>query len=144
MIDWNNPLGRRALTRMQHEEVIWLTTISKSGIPQPRPVWFVWENETILIYSLPSAHKIQHIAGNPNVALNFNTDAGGDDVHVFLGTARVDADAPAVKHNRAYREKYLDGIVSFGMTEDTYSAQFSVAIRVTPARLRGLEPLPEN
>jgi PPOX class probable F420-dependent enzyme len=151
MIDWSNDLGRRALARIQHEEVIWLTTISKSGFPQPRPVWFVWENETFLIYSLPTAHKIQHIAGNPNTALHFNTDpstssgqVGGEDVQVFLGTARVDADAPAVKHNRAYREKYRAGIVSIGMTEDTYSAQFSVAIRITPARLRGLEPLPQN
>ncbi len=56
----------------------------------------------------------------------------------------ADADAPAVKLNRAYREKYREGIVSIGMTEDTYSAQFNVGIRVTPARLRGLEPLPEN
>lgn len=141
MIKWDNELGRRALARIQHEEVIWLTTISKSDFPQPRPVWFVWENESFLIYSLPTAHKLRHIAGNPNVALHFNTDAGGEDVQVFLGTARVDADAPVVKHNRAYREKYREGIVSIGMTEDTYSAQFSVAIRVTPARLRGLEPL---
>lgn len=145
MIDWNNDLGRRALARIQREEVIWLTTISMRGIPQPRPVWFVWENETFLIYSLAAAHKLQHIAGNPNVALHFNTAAGGgEDVQVFLGTARVDAAAPAVKHNRAYREKYREGIIAIGMTEDTYSAKFNVAIRVTPVRLRGLEPLPEN
>lgn len=143
MIDWNNELGRRTLARIQHEEVIWLTTISKSGIPQPRPVWFVWEEGAFVIYSLPSAHKLKHIAGNPNVALHFNTTAVGEDVQVLLGTARVDANAAAVKNNRAYIEKYGAGIVAFGMTEDSYSAQFSVAIRVTPARLRGLEPLPD-
>jgi PPOX class probable F420-dependent enzyme len=144
MINWNNNLGRRAMARIQHEKVIWLTTISKSGFPQPRPVWFVWDGETFLIYSLPAAHKIKHIAGNPNVALHFNTDAGGEDIQVMLGTARADRDAPPVKLNRAYCEKYREGFKSIGMDEDTYSAQFSVAINVTPLRLRGLEPLPEN
>jgi len=144
MINWNNNLGRRAMARIQHEEVIWLTTISPSGFPQPRPVWFVWDGETFLIYSLPSAHKIKHIEHNSNIALHFNTDAGGEDIQVILGTARVDHDAPAVKLNRAYCEKYREGFKSIDMDEDTYSAQFTVAIRITPARLRGLEPLPEQ
>lgn len=143
MINWNDDLGRRAIARIQHEEVIWLTTLSKSGFPQPRPVWFVWDGETFLIYSLPTAHKIRHIEHNPNVALHFNTDAGGEDVQVILGMARVDRDAPSVKQNRAYCEKYRKGFKSIDMDEDSYSVQFTVAIRITPARLRGLEPLPE-
>lgn len=142
MINWDTPVGQRALARLNHEEVIWLTTISAVGIPQPRPVWFVWDGATFLIYSMPTAKKTAHIAQNPNVALHFNTDVGGEDVQVFLGTAQLDPSVPPAKHNAAYCAKYREGILSLGLDEAQYSAMFSAALRVTPTRLRGLEPLP--
>lgn len=143
MIDWQTELAQRALARINSEDVIWLTTISPSGMPQPRPVWFVWDGQTFLIYSMPTAKKIVHIAQNPNVSLHFNTDAGGKDIQVFLGTAQLDASAPTVMGNAAYRAKYHAGILAIGMDDERYSAMFSAALRVTPTRLRGLEPLPE-
>jgi PPOX class probable F420-dependent enzyme len=112
-------------------------------MPQPRPVWFVWENGALIVYSRPDAMKIAHIARSQNVALHFNTDAGGEDVQVILGKAQVDASLPPCKLNKAYCQKYRDGILALGMTEEQYSAMFSTAIRVTPLRLRGLEPLPQ-
>ncbi len=123
----------------------WLTRVlSHSGRPQPRPVWFVWDGESFTIYSIPTARKITHIAQNPKVALHFNTDAGGEDVQVILGQAHLDPHAPPSKLNKAYSEKYHAGILALGMDEERYSAMFSAAIRVTPSRLRGLEPLPSE
>lgn len=144
MIHFGDELGQRALQRIQSEQVIWLTTVSASGAPQPRPVWFVWDGEAFTIYSTPTARKIAHIAQNPNVALHFNTDAEGDDVQVILGQARLDPDAPPSKLNKAYSEKYHAGILSLGLDEERYAAMFSAAIRVVPSRLRGLEPLPSD
>lgn len=143
MIDWDTDLGRRAKERLQTEDVIWLTTLAPAGFPQPRPVWFVWDGAAFLIYSTPQARKLAHIAHTPKVALHFNTDAGGEDVQVFLGTARVDPDAPPSDRNAAYSAKYRAGIVSLGLDEARYAALFSVAVRITPGRLRGLEPLPD-
>ena len=142
MIDWNNELGRRAMQRIRSEQVIWLTTISPKGVPQPRPVWFVWDGDTFLIYSTPQAKKIVHIDANPNVALHFNTDDQGEDIQVILGKAYLDDSAPPSNRNSAYSEKYHAGILSLGMDEDQYAATFSAAIRVYPSRLRGLEPIP--
>ena len=142
MINWDTAVGQRALARLNHEEVIWLTTISAGGIPQPRPVWFVWDGTTFLIYSMPTAKKIAHIAQNPNVSLHFNTDVGGEDVQVFLGTAHLDPSVGPVKGNAAYITKYHEGIRAIGMDEEQYSAMFSAALRITPTRLRGLDPLP--
>ena len=42
-IDFTTEFGRRALNRLENEQVIWITTTSKSGAPQPSPVWFVWD-----------------------------------------------------------------------------------------------------
>ena len=142
MIDWNTDLGQRTLQRINTEQVIWLTSMSPKGVPQPRPVWFVWDGETFLIYSTPQAKKITHIAANPNVALHFNTDDEGEDIQVVLGKAYCDDGAPSSNQNAAYSEKYHAGILSLDMDEDQYAATFSVAIRVYPSRLRGLEPIP--
>lgn len=143
MIDWDSEVGRRALQRIEREEVIWLTTVSSRGVPQPRPVWFVWEAGSFLIYSTPLAWKLKHIAANPNVALHFNTDATGEDIQVILGNAALAPEAPPADRNAAYVAKYALGIAGLGMDAATYAATFTVALRVTPTRLRGLEPIPE-
>jgi hypothetical protein len=25
------------------EDVIWLTTVNQAGVPQPNPMWFLWQ-----------------------------------------------------------------------------------------------------
>ena len=77
MIDFNTPVGRKIELRLQQEQIIWLTTVDARQTPQPRPVWFHWDGESALIFSQTKAAKLRHIAKNPHVALNFNTDAEG-------------------------------------------------------------------
>ena len=89
MIDLTSELGRRAEARLQTELVIWLTTVAASGVPQPRPVWFLWDGSAVLIYSQPAAKKLAHIAQNPQVALHFNSTPDGDDIQVLLATATM-------------------------------------------------------
>ena len=143
MIDWGSELGQRTLQRIAREDVIWLTTVTSQGVPQPRPVWYVWKAGDFLIYSTPRAWKLKHIAANPNVALHFNTDATGEDIQVLLGTVALAPDAPPADRNAAYVAKYAAGIAGLGMSAATYAATFTIALRVTPSRLRGLEPIPE-
>lgn len=143
MVDWSTPLGQNTLNRLATEQVIWLTTISASGFPQPRLVWFTWDGNSLLIYSTPVAKKLVHIAHNPKVALHFNSDAEGNDFQVILGLAVVEASAPPAHQNSAYLEKYQAGILGLGMSEAEYAVRFRVAIRVQPVRVRGLEPIPE-
>lgn len=143
MIDWESELGQRAWQRVQSEDVLWLTTVSPRGVPQPRPVWFVWDHDAFLIYSTPLAKKLVHIAQHPEVALHFNTDAGGEDIQVFLGTAQIDPAAPPANAQPAYLAKYQADIATLNMDANEYARRFSVAVRVRPWRLRGLEPIPD-
>ncbi len=134
------PLKLRAVVRrrLKEEYFVWLTTVGSDLAPQPRPVWFVWDHDTFLIYSQPQAYKVRHIRQHPKVALHFNTDATGDsDVLVFIGEARIDPDAPPAHKLRAYIKKYHDGIQGLNSTEEEMSASYSVAIRVTPTSVRG-------
>lgn len=138
MIDFSGDIGKRALERLQAEQIIWLTTTSAGGVPQPRPVWFLWDGSTFLIYSTPKAKKLEHVARNPNVALHFNSSSDGDDIQVFLASAEVlSAPTPAHQLNE-YMAKYRDGITNIGMTPEQFGAFYTAAIRATPTKLRGV------
>jgi PPOX class probable F420-dependent enzyme len=103
-------------------------------------VWYVWDGATFLIYSQPQAHKVRHIQAHPQVALHFNTDATGDtDVVVFTGRAVIDPAAPPANKHRAYLRRYRDGIAALSVenTPAKFAAEYSLALRITPTRLRG-------
>ena len=71
------------------EEIIWLTTTAKNASPQPRPVWFLWDGETILIFSQPGAHKVYHIERHNRVALNLDSADYGEDIVAILGDGSI-------------------------------------------------------
>jgi PPOX class probable F420-dependent enzyme len=137
MINLDTKFGRKVKRRLKNEQEIWLTTTGLDGTPQPRPVWFWWDGETFLIYSQPSAHKLKHIAKNRNVAVHFNTGNADPDLVVLHGTAMVDRDAPPSLKHKQYVRKYRKATQDIKMTPEQLSAEYSVAIRVTPYKLWG-------
>ncbi len=137
MADLSSRIGRTITRRLRQEHIIWLTTVDTHGAPQPRPVWFHWDGQTVLIFSQPTAAKVRHIAHNAHVALNFNTDADGGDVGVLIGEALILREPPPPNRVKAYVRKYKEGIKSLGMTPTTLQAKYSVAILVTPQAVRG-------
>lgn len=141
MIDMTTKFARFTQRLLKNEYFIWLTTVDSTGTPQPRPVWYILENDTVLIFSQPSAHKVKHIQKNPNVSLHFNTEDGRGEKHVVIltGTATIDPQAlPAHEHN-SYLSKYKSGIRDLDSTPEQFGMEYSVAIRVTPTNLRGWE-----
>jgi len=135
MIDLTTELGVRATKRLKDEYVVWLTTVSSNGTPQPNPVWFYWDGETLLMYSQPSAHKVKNIARNPRVSVNFQANDAGEDVIVLTGTASLLKNPP--QHDPRYLQKYRDLIPKIGLTPQSLAASYSVLIIVTPNKLRG-------
>jgi PPOX class probable F420-dependent enzyme len=136
VIDESSEFGARVARRLREEMVVWLTTVTPSGAPLPRPVGFVWDGgEVVSVYSQRGA-RVRNIAGNPKVTLNFDGDGRGGDIVVLSGVARVDGDAPPLDANPAHLEKYAAAIERFGMTPASFAARFSVPIRI---RLTGLD-----
>jgi len=141
MLDLNSKFGRFARKHLKSEYFIWLTTVDSTGTPQPRPVWFIWENETVLIFSQAKAYKVKHILKNPNVSLHFNSaDTQGEKrLIMFTGIARIDKDCPPANKLRAYLRKYKSGIIGLNATPEQFGGEYSVAIRITLTNLRGWE-----
>lgn len=136
MIDMTTEFGTRVARRLEHEPVIWLTTMRADNTPQPSPVWFLWDGATFLIYSQPDTPKVRNIAAQPHVSLNFDSDGKGGDIVVFTGQARID-DGPPANEVAAYVNKYAAAITGIGMTPESFAQTYSVALRVVPMGVRG-------
>src|SRR5947209_3750262 len=106
--DPSTPFGERVMRRLREEPVIWLTTVDAKGVPQPNPVWFLWDEatSTFLIYSKADAKRLAHLQQNSRVALNLDGNGKGGDIIVIIGEARVSSDDPPADQLPTYVEKY--------------------------------------
>jgi PPOX class probable F420-dependent enzyme len=129
--------GERVERRLHEERVIWLTTVGADGTPQPNPVWFLWDGITILIYSLPDAARLAHLKRNPKVALHFDGNGQGGDIVIMTGEARISQDDPPADQLSPYAEKYRDSLARGFGTPAAFAAKYSVALRITPTKVRG-------
>jgi PPOX class probable F420-dependent enzyme len=137
MLDLNSRFGRHVNRRLRQEQVIWLTTVDATNTPQPRPVWFHWDGQTLLIFSEQGKAKLRHIAHNRRVSLNLNTDEEGGDVVVLIGEARLLEEPPPQERVKTYLRKYAKGIKSLDMTVEEFRAAYTVPILVTAQSMRG-------
>jgi PPOX class probable F420-dependent enzyme len=136
VIDPETEVGGRVAARLREELVAWLVTVARDGTPVPTPVWFDWDGQTLLIYSQRDKPKLRHIAANPRVALALRTDELGDDLAVISGDAAVDEATPAAFEVPSYVNKYRDEIARQGADPQSFSAEYSVPIRIRPTMLR--------
>jgi len=137
-IDTSTPFGERAARRLRDETVGWLTTVRRDGLPQPSPVWFLWDgDETFRLYSQPDTQKLRNIARNPHVSLNLDGNGMGGDIVIVSGTAEVDAGAPSAAEVSDYVTKYSDGFRRLGLSAEQFAARYSVPLWLRATGLRG-------
>ena len=77
----------------------WLTTVTPDGQPQTFPIWFLWVDGEVLVYSDRRAKRNANIAANPRVALHLDDDGRGNDIVIVEGEARIDESTPPVTEN---------------------------------------------
>jgi PPOX class probable F420-dependent enzyme len=136
-INTDTEFGKRVASRLQEEQMIWLTTTGSDGAPQPRPVWFLWDEETFLIFSRPGGAKMKHISNNHLVAMHLDGNGKGGDIVVLIGEATIDDTGLRADEVADYVEKYSAGMKRLGMTAAQFSETYSAVIRVVPNQLRG-------
>lgn len=136
-IDTATEFGARAARRLHEDQMGWLVTVRADGMPQPTPIWFLWEDDEFMIFSEPDAQKVRNIANNPKVSLHLDGDGRGGDIVVVSGEARVVTEPPSAAQMNAYVAKYAEGIKGLGMTPEQLAQTYSTTIRMTPGKLTG-------
>jgi len=135
MLDVTTKWGKHADQRLQSNRIAWLTTVGGDGRPYTVPVGFVWEGQTLLIFSQPKKQKLRNIRKNPRVTLALDETERGQDVVIVEGTAELIDDPQISMKMPAYVEKYGASIESMGWTLESMAADYSQAIRVTPTKI---------
>ena len=137
--DPSTPFGERVARRLRNEPVIWLTTVDAKGIPQPTPVWFLWDEATVtfLVYSQAGAKRLAHLQQNSRVALNFDGDGKGGNIIVITAEAQISSNDPPADQLPTYVEKYREFIAQLFATPEKFASIYSVALRIHPMLIRG-------
>lgn len=135
--DRSTRFGRRVHERLRDERVLWIVTVGADGTPQPNPVWFVWDGDSVLAYNDNQAYRLAHVRNRPQVSLHFNSTRAGDDVIVLKGRAEIPDGLPGPHENPAYVEKYGDGMVQISGSLEAFGKTYSVPTRVRITKVRG-------
>lgn len=132
--DPGSPDGAHALDRLRTELIVWFTSVTPDGQPQSFPVWFLWDDGEILVYSHRTAKRNDNVEANPRVSLHLNDDGTGADVVVIEGEARFDPGVLPIPDNAPYLAKYASRLET--MTAEQMWDAYNVGIRVRPTRIR--------
>ena len=125
-----------ARAHLETDAVGWLTTVAPDGRVQSSPISFLWDGETILFYSKPDTPKLRNIAAHPQVSFNLNSDPYADHMLAMEGVAAVEPDCPPSDVHPVDAAKYREPLAHWKMDEAQTAREFSVAIRITPTRVR--------
>ena len=122
--------------RLDGELVAWMTTVNAAGQPQTSPVWFLIQDQVIVVYSLSKTPRTRNIATNPKVCLNLNSTPSGGEVVIIEGVAEIIEAGPRAVDDERYVEKYRESMADIGMTPESFAAGYPVRIHIQPTRLR--------
>ncbi|MDQ2942762.1 MAG: TIGR03667 family PPOX class F420-dependent oxidoreductase [Candidatus Dormibacteraeota bacterium] len=125
--------GKTVQSRLKNDVIIWFATCGRDGHPHVVPVWFWWDGESFLIYSVPG-QKVRDVGANPNVALHLNSDQEGGDVVRVDGAATIVRNHPPAYKVPGYLRKYREHIKDNDWTPKEFSDQYHVSIRVRKPR----------
>jgi PPOX class probable F420-dependent enzyme len=128
--------GIRALRRLETELIGWVTTVNPDGQPQASPIWFLWDDGEILLYSRTRAPRNGNVVDRPLVAFNLESGPKGEDVVTAEGVARIERDEPPASANATYIAKYRGMLDEYGWTPEWFADAYPVPIRIRPTRWR--------
>lgn len=138
-LDFSTDHGKKALEQLESEIVIWFTTVTPAGVPQPNPVWFGWdaEKESVFTFVQPHSARIRNLRENPNVSLHFASDPTASSVTVFTGEVEFLEGPVSFTDIPGYSAKYDEQWEHVDMTVEQAAQEFSVPLRIQLKSLRG-------
>jgi PPOX class probable F420-dependent enzyme len=121
--------------RLKEDLIIWLTTVDAAGQPQTSPVWFWWDGEEVVLFSMARSPKVANIRSNPRVSLNLDGNGQGGDIVSIEGRAQLFEDRPLTDFPE-YVERYTAKLEAMGYEPEPFAHAYAMGIRVRPTRFR--------
>lgn len=126
-------MDRKTESRLKKDLVIWLCTVGSDSHPHATLVWFCWDGEFLVLYSVPG-RKTRDIERNPNVEFHLNSDPAGAEMVRAEGTAKIVRRTAPAQLDGAYLRKYRTHIKDLGTTPEEFAKSYHVEIHIKPVR----------
>lgn len=132
-LDPNDPKQAHIAERLGKDLIAWFTTVRPDGRPHVVPVWFLWDDATILVFSQPN-QKVRNLRANPAVMLALDESDTGEDVVLIEGRAELLPEGVAAPTQAEFVQKYAGKLAEMGWTPEQMAKSYSQAIRITPTK----------
>lgn len=135
LLDLSKKREAHIAQRLRDDVIVWLTTVRPDGRPHAVAVWFLWDGETILIFSKPRQQKLVNIQHNPHVLLAVDNTRNGADPITIEGEATLLSPDEINVTAEPYVAKYAELIKGIGYAPEQMAADYSQPIRIVPTRI---------
>jgi PPOX class probable F420-dependent enzyme len=142
LLDLEVPGQAHAAARLSGEPVIWLATTTASGRAHAVPVWFVWADPVVTVFTRPDTGKVAHLRARSAVSLHLDTAAHGTDVVLLRGRAALGEESVDPDDEAAFAAKYAP-MLGGGSFAD-WRVDFSLPVVVTVTSLVAWRGTPEG
>lgn len=122
---------------LQCQDVVWLSSTRPDGGPHVVPLWFLWDGESILVFSKPHAQKIRNLRADPRVMVAVGEPSAAFDVELIEAVAEVVPLPTRDVLPDSFARKYGERVARGGITCDRYADVYSQPIRIRPRRWLG-------
>jgi PPOX class probable F420-dependent enzyme len=136
VLDPTTQVGAWAQEHLADDIVGWLTTTAPDGTPQSSVIAFLWNDESVLLYSQPGALKVRNIAAHLRVAFHLQCDPFGKHMLTLEGVAAPDQTAASGEVWEEYLDKNRDAFAEWGMDPAEAKREYSLPIRIRPTKIR--------
>lgn len=136
--DLTDDVHARALRSLETEQIGWLGSNGRNGYPHAVPVWFLWHEGAVMVFSQPGAAKVKNLRADPRAMFHLESGADGERLQVWQGQAELSAEPSAVWFERvgdSFFGKYRAGYERLGWSRDDMQKDYSVAVLFRPEKL---------
>ncbi len=102
----HHDFGRIVKTHLENDQAVWLTSVRKDGTPQPGAVWFVWLDESFVIFTQPGTTEIEEHRQRSACLIALQHRPGGRPCGGLLRRAVIDPTIGPSDRVKEYVAKY--------------------------------------
>jgi PPOX class probable F420-dependent enzyme len=119
---------------LERQTVVWVSSVRPDGRPHLLPLWFVWDGDSILVFSKPHAQKVRNVQASPRVMVGVGEPAADWDVELLEGVAELLPLVSADVLPESFAAKYRELMARAGTTREQFAQTYSQPIRIRPTR----------
>jgi PPOX class probable F420-dependent enzyme len=122
-----------AFAGLQGQNFIALTTFRKTGVPVVTPVWFVLQDNRVLVFTGRTSGKVKRLRNNPRVELAPSDFNGKPLGAAISGTVHFIPEDEWLHYEQSFRKKYGAQFSFFGFLGRLRGSTDRIYLEISPA-----------